>query len=280
MRLQNVITAIRQPHIIGEYAIWSLKNLWSSEGATKTVRGSVSIRGFSGFSEYLAVDAFLTQGEYRFFQQFSFGPGALIDIGANMGVYSLVLAKLFPDRLIYAIEASPNTLPALQKNIALNEAKNVRVFGLAISDRSGTVTFNAHPVNRGTAGMTPGGTEHALEVPCQSLDDFVSANVTGPIAAIKMDVEGYETLVLRGAQATFSRNPPGVIFFEVCPEVAEPAGFAADQPARMLLDAGYRLFRANSRGALKRAAVEEIAHIRYENWIAVHARQLDTLKAI
>jgi hypothetical protein len=95
MRLQNPITAIKQPHIIGQYAIWSVRNLLSRKRVTKRVRRSVSIGGFSGFSEYLAVDDFLKDGDFSFFQKYSFDEGAFVDIGANMGVWSLVFASVF-----------------------------------------------------------------------------------------------------------------------------------------------------------------------------------------
>jgi tRNA G46 methylase TrmB len=125
MRLQNAITAIKQPHIIGQYAIWSVHNLLSRKRVTKRVRRSLSIGGFSGFSEYLAVDDFLKDGDFSFFQEYSFAAGAFVDIGANMGVYSLVFAQRFPDRPIYAVEANPQTLATLRKNIELNGAENV-----------------------------------------------------------------------------------------------------------------------------------------------------------
>ncbi len=269
MRLQNAITAIKKPHIIGEYAIWSVHKLLSRGSVRKKVRGNL-IGGFSGFSEYLAVDGFLNSGDFIFFRDYPFDPGAIIDIGANMGVLSLVFAKRFPHGSIYAVEASPHALATLRRNIELNGAKNVQAFGVAISDRTGTVTFNADPVRRGTASIVSGGGVHAIEVPCQTLDEFVAANAIGPIAAIKIDVEGFETLVLRGGQSTLATNPPRVIFFEVCPEITERAGFAADEPSRLLLDAGYSLFRANSRGELVVVDVDETARVAIENWIAVH----------
>jgi FkbM family methyltransferase len=269
MGLQNAITAIKQPHIIGEYAIWLVRKLFSREGITKRIRGNLSIAGFSGFSEYLAVDNFLKGGEFIFFQDYPFDPGAFIDIGANIGIFSLVFAKRFPHRPIYAVEASPYTLATLRKNIEINSAENIRAFGVAISDQTGTVTFNADPVRRGTAGIVRSSSVHAIELPCQSLDEFVAANVIGPIAAIKIDVEGYETLALRGGQSTLATNPPKVIFFEVCPEITDRAGFAADEPSRLLLDAGYSLFRASPRGELVSVEVDEIARVVSENWIAV-----------
>jgi FkbM family methyltransferase len=268
MKLQNVRTVLNNPLIAAEYARWLVQRRVMGQAPRKRVR-SIDITGFTGFSEYLAVNNFISEAEYTFFQTVNIGSGCIIDIGANMGVVSLFLAKRFPDRTIHAIEASPHTAKTLRENIALNDARNVIATECAIADNTGTLHFAADPVSRGTASIASkdGGTN--VEVPCTTLDDFAEANAISEIGMLKVDVEGYEALVFSGATATLALCKPNIVYFEICPRITTAAGFDPARPAEMLVEAGYSLHRLDSRGGLIRAEPAEITKIDYANWVAV-----------
>ena len=83
-------------------------------------------------------------------------------------------------------------------------------------------------------------------------------------------MEGYETLVFRGASRTLAEVRPELIFFEVCPDLTRAAGFDVAEPAQMLVDMGYDLKRLESDTDLMPASPEDTSKVLgFENWIGV-----------
>ncbi len=141
--------------------------------------------------------------------------GTLIDIGANVGLISILLA----DKIQHALLFEPTALAAsrARENIVLNQL-SFEVHEIALSNQNGTVSFanlgGASPVNR----VVPDGTANIslVKVPCMKLDDFLGqqADLPAPITVIKIDVEGHENSVLEGMTQTLTEQRPRVIMFE------------------------------------------------------------------
>jgi hypothetical protein len=143
------------------------------------------------------------------------------------------------------------------------------VHQLAIAGHDGSVKFDADPTNRATTSISAGSGAHQVEVPCLSLDTFAARNALDRIAFLKVDVEGYETVVFEGAKGLLARRAVATILFEVAPPLAIRAGFGASRPARMLEEYGYRLSRLNADGTRRPATSAEAPGVILENWIAV-----------
>jgi FkbM family methyltransferase len=129
------------------------------------------------------------------------------DIGANAGFFTLLAAKLVGRRgSVYAFEPLPANLSVLRRHIAANQA-NVHVFEVALSSSSGVARFAS------AANASMGRLENAgeLEVRTETLDELVSAGRILPPRFMKIDVEGAEHDVLRGAAATLSRHHPVIL---------------------------------------------------------------------
>lgn len=265
---RNAASLARDPAMVGEYLAWIASSARSGGNPSRHLLDGIEVGGFSSFSEYHSVPEFINAAERRFFEQSSFGDGPIIDVGANIGLVSLVLARRFPDRTIHAFEPNPTTFETLEANIARNGAKKVSCHRYAVSDADGTVMFDNDPVKRGTASISKDGGGHAAEVPATTLDSFAARHGITDIGLLKIDVEGYETLVLRGSRQVLNKIRPAAIYFEVCPALTERAGFDPADPARILLDAGYDLYRLTDSGALTHAAIDEISGIALENWLA------------
>jgi FkbM family methyltransferase len=137
------------------------------------------------------------------------------DIGANLGFFSLVAARLVgPTGRVYAFEPAPENAEAIRRNAALNLVTNVTVVERAVSSRAGTARlqivddqswsrleeFGAHP-----------GTERVLEVETVAIDDLVQSGELPPPALVKIDVEGAELAVLDGMRATIERQRPTIV---------------------------------------------------------------------
>jgi FkbM family methyltransferase len=264
---RNAASLARDPSMVGEYLAWVASSAKSGGNPSRRLLDGIEIGGFSSFSEYHSVPDFINAAERRFFEQSPFGDGPIVDVGANIGLVSLLLARRFPGRAIHAFEPNPTTFETLEANIARNGASKVSCHRYAVSDADGTVMFDNDPIARGTASISRDGSRHAAEVPAITLDSFVAKHAISSIGLLKIDVEGYETLVFRGAKHVLNEIRPS-IYFEVCPDLTERAGFGAADPARMLLDAGYDLRRLADDGTFTPATIDEIKGIVLENWLA------------
>jgi FkbM family methyltransferase len=122
----------------------------------------------------------------------------ILDVGANIGVFSIAAAKRFPDATIHSFEPNPEAYPRLVRNLELNGTVNVRPVNRAVHSSCGVLNFsgdNSTSVGR----VIDSGT---LSIEAVTLDDFCSHRGIREIGLIKIDVEGAEVEVLKGARAT------------------------------------------------------------------------------
>lgn len=137
----------------------------------------------------------------------------VIDIGAHGGFYVLLLSRLVGHKgSVIAFEPLPANLRMLNQNVAMNALGNVTVEGVAVCDHSGQFELEApDPAALVVAGpMELSEIGKALPVPCVSLDDYFAGNSV-PIDFIKMDVEGAEDDVLRGAEKVVNTYHPSMM---------------------------------------------------------------------
>jgi len=117
------------------------------------------------------------------------------DIGANVGIYTLLSSeKVGNPGIVVAFEPLPANVRILNKHIQMNKCTNVRVIECALSNVSGNCLFFEHPDNT-MGSISKNGN---LEVPTLTLDSVVADGIAPPPDLIKMDVEGAESIVLRG----------------------------------------------------------------------------------
>jgi len=141
--------------------------------------------------------------------------GILLDIGANVGLISLLLA----DKIQHAILFEPNPIAAARarENLALNQL-SFEVQELALSDQAGVVEIeNAGGVdscNRTVVGFNT--SLPTISVPRNSLDNFLAERdaLSAPVSAVKIDVEGHENSVLRGMLGFLEKQRPRLVMFE------------------------------------------------------------------
>jgi FkbM family methyltransferase len=164
-----------------------------------------------------------------------------LDVGANVGVHTIRLAKLAgPTGEVLAFEPDPELARRARGNVQLNEVANVRVIEAAAADRNSTAVLyrpGTADTNRARASLLHHAylTGRKQEVPTVTIDDSCPA----PVALIKIDVEGAEAAVVAGAAATISRDHPAIIF-EYAPEalgreVTSPFGWLAEQGYELML---------------------------------------------
>ena len=148
------------------------------------------------------------------------GPDAVcLDVGANIGLYSLGLSHLAPEGRVYAFEPSPGTYGHLQANVETNGAANVEAFNLAVSDTTGTVRFHdfsffsagSFSSDKGSLLSSESYGSQAFEAATTTVDDFVADQGIDRVDLIKVDVEGAELSVLAGAEKTLATYRPATV---------------------------------------------------------------------
>lgn len=124
----------------------------------------------------------------------------IVDIGANVGYYSLLASKLVGEGgAVISIEASPTIADRLRRNISDNGYGNVRVANVAVSDRLGTVTLYAGPISNSglTTTVARPGFSASHQIDAMPLDEILSGDELKRVTFIKIDVEGAECPVLQ-----------------------------------------------------------------------------------
>jgi FkbM family methyltransferase len=165
-----------------------------------------------------------------------------IDVGANVGTYSLWAASRGAS--VVAVEPDPDALRWLGANVALNPRVDISIVRAALADRGGTteLTVGLDTENRLGRGRT---------VAATTLDEIVDGR---PAAGVKIDVEGFEEIVLDGAAETLERGLVRVFQLEWNSASERTLGRSRQPVAERLLEAGYALFRPDDRGALHRCS--------------------------
>jgi FkbM family methyltransferase len=145
-------------------------------------------------------------------------PGCVVlDVGANVGVYTLLAAKR--GARVFAIEADPRNLEMLRRNIRLNGLDDrVTVFPIAVGSEESTATLFRFKGNSGHSNLFSG--TDPVEVSCKTIDSLDLP----PIDVCKMDIEGSELSALRGMRATICRSPQMKLLIEY----AEVLGASAE----------------------------------------------------
>jgi FkbM family methyltransferase len=126
-------------------------------------------------------------------------PGTIaVDVGANVGFHTVALSRLVgPSGHVHAFEPLPETLELLRANIWRHECTNVTVHATAVTDRAATAAIQVDREGRSGAHLVADGEDAAVVVPTVTLDGVLEGVRVG---VLKVDVEGGEPLVLRGAR--------------------------------------------------------------------------------
>ncbi|MDR3548754.1 MAG: FkbM family methyltransferase [Candidatus Pacebacteria bacterium] len=163
--------------------------------------------------------------------------GTVFDIGANYGWYSLIFSGWA--NVVYSFEPIPSTYKELTDNIALNESKNIIALNSALGNRNEDVEFFCPDVARGSAIAS----EHnyfgkKVKVCMTTLDDFMKKYSISGVDFIKIDVEGGELNMLKGAEKTLRSFHPD-LFLEIESRHAERFGYKSADIFNYLASLGY-----------------------------------------
>ena len=169
--------------------------------------------------------------------------GVAIDVGANVGWHTLLMAaRVGAEGRVWAFEPNPTTRERLLAAVDANRLSQVRVDPRALADSDRVSGFEAPPAGHvwdGTGRLATASDVGRL-VECTTLDAFAAQRNLDRVDLLKIDVEGFEPAVLRGASRMLRSMRPAVVF-EYDPAYVSRSGTAADLNG-YFRDCGYRLF--------------------------------------
>jgi FkbM family methyltransferase len=169
-----------------------------------------------------------------------------VDVGAHIGYYSLKMARVVgPNGHVIAIEPNARTVRQLQDNIRESGAKTITVQPVACSDAEGSIElFVAPRANTGETSLSrknaskEGSSVESYRVRARPLDAIIRESGVSRVDVIKIDVEGAELLVLKGARETLTRYHP-LLIVELVEDQLKAMGASSLEIISLLRSIGY-----------------------------------------
>ena len=167
----------------------------------------------------------------------------VLDIGANMGYYTLLASKIIGNNAkIYAFEPDPGNFSLLKKNMKANNIKNVVLEQKAVSNETGKIKLYSCSDNKGDHRIYDSHDgRRALDIRAVSMDDYFK-DYKGVINFIKMDIQGAEIGALQGMQALLAKNKPLKMITEYWPNGLRRFGADHEGYLKMILACGFEMF--------------------------------------
>ena len=146
----------------------------------------------------------------------------VLDIGANIGWYTVIAAQLVgPRGQIHAFEPDPTNVNMLKKNMSLNNICNVKIHAVAVLDRDGMIDFYQNPENYGDHSISPWTYQRCFvvdqnysnptSIPCARIDNLLSCQEFQNVSFIKMDIQGSECRALAGLEKYLHQHRPPIL---------------------------------------------------------------------
>lgn len=160
----------------------------------------------------------------------------VIDIGANIGYFSLIMARIVGNTgKVYSFEPEPTNYSILLKNIKLNDFQNISSYQKAVSDSAGQTILHLDDSDTGAHTIRPRTeSKEVCTVETIILDDFLKDK--GPVDFVKIDCEGADIRILRGMKNTMKGNSDLKILVEYLPGAIEEMGDSSREFIETLLN--------------------------------------------
>jgi len=213
-------------------------------------RQPVSFRGLTflppTLDRWVALQAYrfglMGKAELLFFERSLRPTWHIADVGANQGIYTIYFSRQATEGRVYAFEPDPKLFANLDENLRRNRVMNVSLFNAAAASRPATLALQSGRFNRGDNRIVSERTARVetVNVNAIPLDHAVSDL---HIDLLKVDVQGFEVEVLRGAERLIQANPHLLILLEFWPHGLRLAGQGPEELLDILHQAGFSLFR-------------------------------------
>lgn len=161
----------------------------------------------------------------------------VVDVGAHVGYYTLLAAKMVGEKgKVFAFEPEQSSFDLLVKNIEVNKYHNVVAVKKAVMDKSGAAEFYVNDVSGSHSMVNKKEHQKPIVIEAITLDKYFTNR---KIDILKVDVEGAEVPVLKGASSVLSGNVK--LFIEFAPEAIAKAGFTPSEFLDILYGYGFKI---------------------------------------
>jgi len=217
----------------------------------------------SSIHRQLILDRIREPESSRIMRSFVSEDDVILELGANIGYYVLIESKLLSGKgYIYAVEPDPGNIASLKRNVELNGVKNIEIFPLAMSDTKGKAKLFKGAACNLHSLFNPSGSPNAdyVEVETDTPDNFLSDK--RPVTFIRMDIEGYEVVILQNMPKTLNSPHLKKLFVEIHPQRTNISQM--QDLLRLLKNSGFEIKYAVSRDkfirwVLKQTLVETMS---------------------
>jgi FkbM family methyltransferase len=171
----------------------------------------------------------------------------VVDIGANIGTLTLLSASLVEeDGKVYSFEPNPRTYKYLLKNIKLNGFNNIGTFCMALGDKTSVAELadlSSDDMNHILSDKSEN--IRTINIKLSRLDDLLTSSIK-KINLLKIDVEGYELFVLKGAEKLLEKTE--CIYYESWEKHYTKFNYKTQDVMILLKEKGFKIFRIVSKG--------------------------------
>jgi FkbM family methyltransferase len=195
----------------------------------------------SPFSSVVVYSGLPEWDEMRFLQRVLRPTDGFLDIGANVGFYTVLASTIVTQGPLLAFEANPRNQSVLREQVKLNQLANVEVFAVALGNSTGELSFFNSGRDGGSIACESDPSTNRITVPCSRLDDCLSGRHLPDYVVAKMDVEGCEALILEGAAETMQSGRIAVWLFELNDLALRKHGASGEKLLDLFAKHGYAI---------------------------------------
>jgi len=232
---------------------WGISKYWPLNKIMKQIESSfiessVKIQGHIMFLDKndnlgLSINPVYGESDTEFVKKIIKKSDVVLDIGANIGYYTLIFAKLVGDSgKVFSFEPESENFKILKKNVEINGYNNVILEQKIVSNNDGISTLyvsekaGSHRIYKSDDYI------QSFEIESISVDNYLEKNNINKIDFIKIDVEGAELNVLQGIQKILDSNEHIILFTEFSPNQIKSCGLEPTDMINFLLNNKFKIY--------------------------------------